>query len=98
MTDNATIISCPACAGKVSGAASSCPHCGHPIRDPRNPEEPQLTPPSAEDKTNQRGRVIKTISALMMVAGIIGAVAGSEFGAGLLILGFFGFVIGRFMD
>jgi hypothetical protein len=95
MTDKITIINCPACAGKVSSAASSCPHCGHPIKEP---EKPQLTPPSAEDKTNQTGRLIKTISALMMVAGIIGAVAGSGFGAGLLILGFFGFVVGRFMD
>jgi hypothetical protein len=34
----------------------------------------------------------------MMVLGIIGAVGGSEIGAWLLFLGFFGFVIGRFMD
>lgn len=25
------LTNCPACSGKVSKAAASCPHCGHPI-------------------------------------------------------------------
>lgn len=29
--------SCPACAGKVSQAAATCPHCGHPIKARGNP-------------------------------------------------------------
>ena len=98
MTDKTTIIDCPACEGIVSSAASSCPHCGHPINEPEESEEPLLTPPSAEDEINQSGRSIKVVSALMMVAGIIGTVAQSEIGFWLLFLGFFGFVVGRFMD
>jgi predicted amidophosphoribosyltransferase len=31
------LTSCPACDGKVSTAASACPHCGHPI----NAKEPR---------------------------------------------------------
>lgn len=29
--EEATIIDCPACGGKVSNKAKACPHCGQPI-------------------------------------------------------------------
>lgn len=29
------IVTCPACSGKVSAAAASCPHCGHPFAPPQ---------------------------------------------------------------
>ena len=98
MNDKTTIIDCPACEGKVSSAASSCPHCGHPINEPEESEEPLLTQPSAEDEINQSGRFIKVVSGLMMVVGMIVSVAGNDIGFWLLFLGFFGFVVGRFMD
>jgi predicted amidophosphoribosyltransferase len=29
------LIQCPACQGKVSRAAPTCPHCGHPLAPPK---------------------------------------------------------------
>jgi predicted amidophosphoribosyltransferase len=28
------LTSCPACSGRVSDQAATCPHCGHPLRNP----------------------------------------------------------------
>jgi hypothetical protein len=51
-----------------------------------------------ETKGRNSARTVKIISALLCFVGIIGAVAGSGFFAFLLLLGFFGFVVGRFME
>ena len=32
---NRTLANCPACAKDVSTMALTCPHCGHPLRNPR---------------------------------------------------------------
>lgn len=49
-----------------------------------------------ENKTS--GKPLKVISALMMCVGMAGSVAGNEVCFMMLLIGFIGFVIGRFMD
>lgn len=36
-----SLITCPACSGKVSSQASACPHCAHPIKP--SDQEPRTT-------------------------------------------------------
>jgi hypothetical protein len=58
------------------------------------------------ERTRSSGRGLKIISSLLMIVGIIVLMAGASgggqstgmIGALMLIGGFFGFVIGRFMD
>jgi len=53
---------------------------------------------SIETRGRDSARWIKTISALLMIGGILVAVAGYGIGGALLFIGFIGFIIGRFME
>jgi hypothetical protein len=53
---------------------------------------------TTETKGRSSARTVKIISALLLAFGIIGAMAGSGFFAFLLLVGFFGFAVGRFME
>ena len=44
------LISCPQCAGKVATTAYTCPHCGHPFKEPR--------PQKVELRTDREGNVL----------------------------------------
>ena len=37
-------MSCPVCDGKVSSDAVACPHCGHPMQEPKHPIREAIEP------------------------------------------------------
>lgn len=51
-----------------------------------------------EIKGNRAARWIKLLFGLLMMIGIVVVYLNLEVGISMLIVGFFGFVIGRFMD
>src|SRR5882757_2811066 len=61
------LVTCPECGGSVSTAATSCPHCGHPMDPPA-----RLAPPQAE-VTPERELWQGTPSAKALLGAIVGA-------------------------
>lgn len=98
----------------MRGQIINCPHCGLsmvlelPGATPRPASPPPLTPgaplmqadSSQEIRGRDSARAVKVISGLTMCAGMfISFIPGIEaIGFLMLIVGFFGFVAGRFMD
>ncbi len=93
------LVTCPDCGNSVSKLADSCPKCGRPIVKYAHDS-------SQETRGRDNARIVKIVSALGMVLGIfVGCAAAttesSFLGAisvSLLVGGFFGFVVGRFME
>src|SRR5882757_2478138 len=61
------LVTCPECGGSVSTAATSCPHCGHPMDPPA-----RLVPALAE-VTPERELCQGTPSAKALLGAIAGA-------------------------
>ena len=85
------LITCSECGNQTSSKAASCPTCGNPIN-----VQPSKT--VQQVRGNYTAKFIKLFSGLAMIAGVIGCIAGATPMALLLIFGFFGFVVGRFME
>jgi len=63
-----TLVKCPACGRDVSDAATSCPHCGQPLRQ-------QMTPAAGginmSDPVHVIGVVVAVIILVVFVGGLV---------------------------
>lgn len=83
---------CPECEHQISESARSCPNCGHPLKQPtpKSPGPQKVT-------TKREGAAAEAIGFVFIVVGMGVAIANdSGVGAGMLIIGFIIFIIGRF--
>ena len=86
------LIACPECDRQVSESATSCPGCGHPLRDAPSPT------PSATGSIKRKGGLYEGIGFLLIVGGLLFAIAGNGTLGGFgMVVGFVVFIIGRFM-
>lgn len=101
------LIKCPDCGHAVSPLANCCPSCGRPNQVPGGAsvrDRPLAIPPtqSLQEKSAREGKRLKIFSGSAMCIGIPMAMTGNAIagpiGAVLLLLGFFGFVVGRFVE
>jgi DNA-directed RNA polymerase subunit RPC12/RpoP len=83
------LIKCSECGKDVSDKAASCPNCGAPLLSAvREPHKPVCVV--------RAGWRWEAIGALLVIGGLIAAIAGAgEYGWFALIVGFVIFIIGR---
>jgi hypothetical protein len=81
------MIKCEECEQSVSSKAAACPGCGAPIAGGT----------AFQTKQNNAARTVKLLSFLAMVVGILGFYVIPSLSI-LIFIGFFGFVVGRFME
>ncbi len=91
------LIKCPECGKDVSEKATACPGCGAPPLGSSGR--------ASDDRDNTSVRVVRAgwrweaIGALLVIGGLIAAIAGAGgFGWLVLIVGFVIFMIGRFIN
>ena len=95
-----SLVNCSECNNQVSDLAEVCPKCGARVsKGARNAV--------IETKGRSSARLVKALSAVVLVTGVILCAYGlsttgarSYFGIGFVLsaIGFVGFVVGRFMD
>lgn len=85
-----TMIACPECTKQISDKAPNCPNCGVPLA-----AATQQTKIEHANVT-RTGAKWEGIGFVMIIFGMISAMAGAEFGGVLLAIGFVVFLIGRF--
>ena len=61
-----SLTNCPECNKQLSKKAPTCPHCGHPIK------------PVVIEQTKKGWKIVKLISALVIIAGIFMIINGSS--------------------
>jgi len=86
------LISCSECGKEVSDKAASCPNCGAPIA---GVSSVSLNPQS-HAKVTRTGAKWEGIGFILIVIGLIMAIAGQRVGGLLMVAGFVVFIIGRF--
>jgi uncharacterized membrane protein YvbJ len=86
------LISCSECGKEVSEKAATCPNCGAPIAG----VSPISLNPQSHAKVTRTGAKWEGIGFILIVVGLIMAIAGKGFGGFSMAVGFFVFIIGRF--
>ena len=87
------LISCPECGKEVSEKAASCPNCGAPISG----NSSVSLNPQTHAKVTRTGAKWEGIGFILIVVGMIMALASQGgFGGLLIVVGFIVFLIGRF--
>ena len=88
------LLTCPDCQREVSDKAVACPQCGHPFR--AVPGQTARRPMH----TKAASAAAKAVAFLMIVAGMLMAMAGvaSTVGVVMMVAGFVGFIAARFSD
>lgn len=86
------MFSCPECTKQISDKALSCPNCGVPISESTQPVE---NTPSHMNVTRS-GTKWEGLGFMIIIIGMISAMAGWQYGGALLGLGFIIFIVGRF--
>ena len=86
------LISCSECGKEVSEKAYSCPNCGAPISS-----NPSVSPnPQPHAKVKRAGAKWEAVGFILIVVGMLMAIAKVGSGVFLLVVGFTVFLIGRF--
>jgi len=86
------LISCSECGKEVSDKAASCPNCGAPIAG-----EPSVSLNSqSHAKVTRTGAKWEGMGFILIVIGLIMAIAGQGVGGLLMAVGFVVFIVGRF--
>ena len=86
------LISCSECGKEISDKATSCPHCGVPIA---GASSVSLNPQS-HAKVTRTGAKWEGMGFILIVIGLIMAIAGQGFGGLFMAVGFVVFIVGRF--
>jgi len=86
------LIKCSECGKDVSDRAASCPNCGAPLRSAVSQSH------KAPVRVVRAGWRWEAIGALLVIGGLIAAIAGAGgYGWFALFVGFIIFIIGRFI-
>jgi uncharacterized membrane protein YvbJ len=87
------LISCSECGKQVSDKAASCPNCGAPI----SAVSPVSLNPQSHTYVTRTGAKWEGIGFVLIVIGLVMAIASQSVFGGLLMLGgFMVFIVGRF--
>ncbi len=90
------LIKCSECGKDVSDKAATCPSCGAPLLAAADARVTVDNPPVRVVRAGWRW---EAIGALLVIGGLIAAIAGvGGFGWLVLIIGFAIFMIGRFIN
>jgi hypothetical protein len=87
------LIKCSECGKDVSDKAAACPNCGAPLSTSSGRASQGHQAPV---RVVRAGRWCEAVGALLVIAGLIAAIAGAAFEWLVLIVGFVVFIIGRF--
>lgn len=79
------LVTCPSCAAQTSDTASTCTHCGQPIR------------PHGEALIKGLSGKFSAVGVLIIAAGIIGTVLGAWWGPAALLPGIAFFMMAKFL-
>jgi hypothetical protein len=90
------LIKCSECGKNVSDKATACPGCGAPLLG--NSGRASHRQDNSPVRVVRAGWRWEAIGALLVIGGLIAAIAGAAFGWLVLIVGFVTFIIGRFIN